>query len=273
MSDPFSIGAGVVGVFSLGIEVSKILDRFINDWRNVPAEVEGFKRELERHQAALERTEQFIKWNSANHQSADRNSSQHSFFASTSNAADFESCRKELLGLRDALNIPNKTHLRNGWLRIKNAIQVKSLRESIEKVDRICGQINFNVSLEVSLENLGTSMAVTEGITEIQTALSNRFQHEDKSKIMSWISRMNFKERHETLAQEHHEGTGEWLLAREDFQDWRNNVCQNWEGNEVPPILWCHGIRTSFGTSYILITLPVRLANLFVAGAGKSVMT
>ena len=263
MTDPLSIGSGVVGVLSLGIEVSKILSRFINDWRNVPEEVEGFKRELKHLQAALENSKQVLNWISANHQSADRKLSQHSLFDTTSpvvdpsSAAHFESCRRELLGLRDALNIPSKTHLKNGWIRIKTAIQVKSLRESIDKVDRICGQINGSVNRELSLENLETSMAATEGITEIKAALSNRFQKEDKSKIMSWISRMNFKERHETLAQEHHEGTGEWLLAREDFQDWRNNVTQNWEGNEVPPILWGHGIRTSFATSYILMTLSV----------------
>ena len=263
MSDPLSIASGVVGVLSLGIEVSKIIDRFINDWRNVPAEVEGFNRELEHLEAALEKSKQVLNWIFANRHGADRKSSQHSFFASTSlavdpsSAADFESCRNELLGLRDALNIPSKTHIKNGWIRIKTAIQVKSMRESIEKVDRICAQINRRVNLEVSLENLETSMVATEVITGIQTAWSSRFQQEDKAKIMSWISRMNFKERHESLAQEHHQGTGEWLLAREDFQDWRNNVTHNWEGNEVPPILWCHGIRTSFATSYALITLTV----------------
>ena len=263
MSDPLSIGSGVAGVLSLGIEVSKILSRFIDDWRNVPAEVEGFKREVEHLQAALEKTQQVLYWISANHQSADRKSSQYSFFASTSlavnpsPAADFESCRKELVGLRDALNIPSKTRLKNGWIRIKTAIQVKLLRESIEKVDRICGQVHRSVNLEVSLENLETSMVATEVITGIQTSLASRFQQEDKSKIMSWISRMNFKERHENLAQEHHEGTGEWLLARENFQDWRNNITHNWEGNEVPPVLWCHGIRASSATSYTLLTLSV----------------
>ena len=263
MPDPLSIGSGVVGVLSLSIEVSKIIGRFVSDWRNAPAEVEGFNSELGHLQAALEKTKQILHWIFSNRQSADRKSSHHSFFASTSlainpsSAADFEFCRKELLGLRDALNIPSKSHLKNGWIRIKTAIQVKSLRESIEKVDRICGQINRSVNLEVSLENLETSMVATEVITEIRTALSSHFQQEDKVKIMSWISRMNFKERHETLAQEHHEGTGEWLLAREDFQDWRNNVTHNWEGNEVPPILWCHGIRTSFATTCTLITLSV----------------
>lgn len=245
MVDPLSAGGTIIGVVSLTVQVIQILDRFVTDWKSAPDDVKGFKGELETLLDTLRRTE--------------RNPALKSVFGSSSAKDEITSCEMELCKLHDAMILP-----KNAWDQFKRAIRAESLLKSIEKVHRRCEQINHTVNLE----GLEASLAGRETIDQVHRMVENRIRDEDKSRILSWISTTDFKNRHENLLQQHHEGTGEWLIKREDFIDWRNGIQTDLEDNEVRPILWCHGIRKSVYANYVLY-----LADPSSAGAGKSVMT
>ena len=42
MADPFSIGAGIVGVIGLTIQIAQVVVQFRLDWKDAPAEVKSF---------------------------------------------------------------------------------------------------------------------------------------------------------------------------------------------------------------------------------------
>lgn len=150
-----------------------------------------------------------------------------------------EKCIQELYKLRDSLNVNRMTVLSTSWDRIRRAIRPESLRQSIADVNRYCEQINR----DVTLETFKVSKSAKEEVALVHSVLTKRYQEEDHTKLLSWISTWNFQERHKYLLQRHHEGTGEWLLEREDFMDWRNGVEANVEEKEVPRIYWCSVMR------------------------------
>jgi hypothetical protein len=46
MADPFSIGAGVVGVVGLAIQIVQVVTQFGLDWKDAPTAVKVFGEEL-----------------------------------------------------------------------------------------------------------------------------------------------------------------------------------------------------------------------------------
>ena len=229
MIDPFSIATGLAGLFSLSIEVLKILDGFVSDWKDVPNDIESFKKELDHLVATVRETNKILPQSLA--PVVDGSLTSEDYVAS---------CMAELSKLRDSLIVDKKAALSKIWDRIKRAIRPEALKRSITEMNRYCEQLNRDITNEI----LKVSTTSIERVASIQGTLSTRYREEDETKILSWISTMNFRERHEDLLQKHHEGTGEWLLEREDFMDWRNGVEINSEENEVPLIFWCWGMRT-----------------------------
>ncbi|KAJ7481303.1 hypothetical protein B0H11DRAFT_1863196 [Mycena galericulata] len=55
----------------------------------------------------------------------------------------------------------------------------------------------------------------------------------ERMKIIAWLSPLNFFLRHADISQARQEGTGGWLLADPDFQEWESGSGRT---------LWCHGI-------------------------------
>ncbi len=214
MIDPFSIATGLAGLFSLSIEVLKILDGFVSDWKDVPNDIESFKKELDHLVATVRETNKILPQSLA--PVVDGSLTSEDYVAS---------CMAELSKLRDSLIVDKKAALSKIWDRIKRAIRPEALKRSITEMNRYCEQLNRDITNEI----LKVSTTSIERVASIQGTLSTRYREEDETKILSWISTMNFRE---------------WLLEREDFMDWRNGVEINSEENEVPLIFWCWGMRT-----------------------------
>lgn len=238
MADPLSIGGVVLGALSLGIEVVKTLDGFITGWQDVPAEVERSRRELAYLIDNLRKTSQILARERSGPQPYQGNAVG---FVRT----DYiKLCTAELENLRDALSIPKTTRYLKRWDRIKRALRSEKLKESMQQANW-CSQ---HVSQDINIETLVTAQASRSDLVNIQGAISvvsQRNNRKDRSKILSWISVFDPKERHEFLQELHHEGSGQWLIEREDFMDWCTGCQEDAQGEPVPPILWCYGIRMS----------------------------
>ena len=58
---------------------------------------------------------------------------------------------------------------------------------------------------------------------------------EDRLAILRWLSDVQYRTHHRTLAKGLLEGTGSWLLNKREYVEWRNS--------SVSSVLWLHGIR------------------------------
>jgi len=65
-------------------------------------------------------------------------------------------------------------------------------------------------------------------------AFEDRARNEEASKIISWISPISFRAKHDDILDSTEPGTGTWLLEHGTFQSWiRGDIDK----------LWCPGIR------------------------------
>jgi hypothetical protein len=64
--------------------------------------------------------------------------------------------------------------------------------------------------------------------------LLTEWQGRERRDIALWLSPLNFKASQSEFQQTHEQGTGNWLLESQTFQDWRNGTSR---------ALWCPGNR------------------------------
>lgn len=79
----------------------------------------------------------------------------------------------------------------------------------------------------------------------------NILEDEKRSKVLRWLSVVDFEEVHQKYFLKHFQGTGQWFLEDENFREW----------NSAPGagLLWCHGTRKC-NTHYRFIR-PLILSN------------
>lgn len=57
-----------------------------------------------------------------------------------------------------------------------------------------------------------------------------------RTRVLHWLGSENAIERHEQACSKRKEGTGEWLIKKQRFQQWFSpDQC-------IDPLLWLHGI-------------------------------
>lgn len=66
---------------------------------------------------------------------------------------------------------------------------------------------------------------------------------DERSKILQWISSVEYAKHHLTAAEDRVKGTGEWLFRKNDFIAWQSSSDST--------ILWLHGIRKIFKISNV----------------------
>lgn len=57
----------------------------------------------------------------------------------------------------------------------------------------------------------------------------------ERTKILQWLSEVEYQKHHWNAKEGRIDRTGEWLLRRQEFQEW--------QVSSVSTILWLHGIR------------------------------
>ena len=263
MADPVGIGAVIVGVIGLTIQITQVVVQFKLDWNDAPAEAKRFSRELRSLKIVLSETRtNFLDDPTFKEAFQDRKSIVLSELGPNAATAtdpklSIESCKAELEKVLDELKKRHGGH-RIGWERLKGFFLAKSTRDSMDHLRRYCEAFNDMFSMD----------ALTLGVnihTEVREA--RREQKEwhnagENRKILKWISTLSFEEKQTDILSKRHPGTGEWLLEQDEFQSWRNNV------RDVPSVLWCPGISKLLHASLLaLMTDPS------IVGAGKSVMT
>lgn len=112
----------------------------------------------------------------------------------------------------------------------------KGARESADKLEALL--FSFQDPLVRTVERIAT---LTEGFATLTESLAHKEiesqMKEERLKILSWLSNVQYKKHHQSVPKGLLEGTGSWLLGKPQFVEWRNS--------SVSSVLWLHGIRRS----------------------------
>jgi len=63
----------------------------------------------------------------------------------------------------------------------------------------------------------------------------NLITDKERTSFLDWISNIDFEKMHDDIYTKKHEGTGDWLIQKQEFQ--------TWFGSSQSSLLWCHGKR------------------------------
>ena len=233
MADPFSIGAGIIGIISVTIKISQTVAQFSLDWKDAPKDVRMFMAELEGLKTVLSETHTNIL---VNPDFAKAFQNQPTAVPSYMVRDDLKeaaiACSAELDNLLNALEKRAKGG-RLGWERLKGPLIAQNTRNSVDRLHRHCQILNNRLSIGTAMLGAITHREVNQARREQQE------WHELKKnkKILKWLSPLSFHEKQRDILSKHHPGTGRWFLGLDPFKAWRDGDVTK------PSVLWCPGIR------------------------------
>ena len=172
MAEPFGVGAGIVGVLGLTIQIAQVVFQFGLDWKDAPTDVKSFISELQSLKTVLSETNTNFLYNPDFKEAFENRPSillselGPNAPAATETKLSIESCKGELENLLDELEEEGeRTSNRLG--QIKGAFHIKRTRNSIDKLHRQCQLFNNMVSIDAT-----TLVLITQ--REIRQARGNR---------------------------------------------------------------------------------------------------
>jgi hypothetical protein len=234
MAEAFGIGAGIVGVVGLTIQITRVLVQFGLDWKDAPADVKSFMAELRTLKVALSEIHTSII---VSRDFAEAFEGRTSMLLSqlgtgaplaTDTKLMLASCKSQLENLLSELEKRAKGH-RVGWERLKGAFLAKGTREAIETLHRQCQTLNSIISIDATVLGATTFKEVREARKEQQ----EWHQAEVGQKILMWLKATDYSDQQSDFFGQRQEGTGQWLLDSGEYQRWSSGNRQT---------LFCQGM-------------------------------
>lgn len=238
MADPFSVGAGILGVISLTIKISEVVFKSGLAWKDAPKDVRTFVVELQSLQTTLSDMQTKLISSSSFEEAFDTNGSALlSHLRANDTSKDtikeaFENCQAQLTELLHSLKA-NEADQRFGWDRLKSAFLSRSTHDVISQLSRQCAILDKLVLIDMAALTAHTHLDI-EGLRK---ELQDWHMTEANDKVLQWLSQLSFEEKHQDVLSKLHPGTGKWLLDSDTFKSWRNGQF------DTPPNLWCPGTR------------------------------
>ena len=240
MAEAFGVGAGIVGILGLTIQISQVVVQFGLDWKDSPSAVKEFMGELQSLKSILSETNTNLTL-SPDFQAAfqDQKSvllSQSGPEAGTTSdtMVTIQLCKDALEELLAELKKRSEGS-RVGWQRLKGPFCAKKTREAMENLRSRCQLLNNMISVDTAKLSAGTILEVRAARKEHQEWHTT----ESDRKILSWLSDLDFESKQADVLARSHPGTGQWMLRNDEFMAWRNGH------QDCSPVLFCPGIRES----------------------------
>lgn len=241
MADPLSI-IGVVGVVT---QVIQIAVQFGLDWKDAPTDAKCFFNKLRALKTVLCETSMNMV---LNQDFVDAFHGRHSMLLSqfgtaiepTDTQIMLSACYEELVDLLKNLQKRGQGH-RMGWERLKGAFTAKKTRETIENLQRQCQILNsmtttdaltIGVSIHKEVkearkeqqdwhdEEIKLNSVIKDGIDELHYRQDSREAVEERNALLDWLTPVDYASQQSDFISRRQEGTGQWLLDSEEFQEW-----------------------------------------------------
>lgn len=248
--DPFSLTVGIAGILTLAAQTAKVARAFVNSAKHAKDSAKEMLQELDVLRSNLSRLEKFLKTGNQVGQSFDGTS----VLVSSTIA-----CRNKLTELYDKLDRVD----RNRTMQLKWPLGAKEHQETIGQLRAFAQWVQFaltvvgcallsKTSTEV-LEILGQQLetfhllgdigrraqSIEQSLIDQTRTLRDDRAVREREQVLEWLSTFKHEQKHHDIRIPRVEGTGEWLLQKVVFQQWRDDP------KSRDNTLWCHGIQGS----------------------------
>lgn len=230
MTDPLSVAGSVVGVTSLGIQVTQSLVDFYKAYKSQDSEVSSIIGRLE---SLVEIFQHLKNALSGRIFQADEQNLINSIETSITD------CDEYVSELQDECQKFSKSSL----IGIKAAIKVAGRRviypfrkSTLQKLDEDIGEIRANLSFALDVLQLNDNQRFQDDVTEIKSLLDLIKTNQASSDLRDWLSAPDAFIDHNAACAKKHPGTGMWLIRGSQFSKWLT---------EENSIVWLKGFAGS----------------------------
>ncbi|KAH7407373.1 hypothetical protein BKA64DRAFT_415188 [Cadophora sp. MPI-SDFR-AT-0126] len=225
-----------IGVVSLGIQVCQGLLKYYGSWKDGRKDAAAMCSSVESLSATLAQLEQTLAGVSEVNTIIN-----DSIEACRSSIEELEKKLSKVQSIADPGKLTTKIHDHGRRL-------LYPFREStLVKLREIVTDIRSNLALAVDTTQLQTSLKISGQVRDLASFITDRDRDLESREIINWLSPLRFYEcQVDTLSQQEN-GTGEWIFASSEFQDWVSGSKKT---------LWCWGQPGAGKT--VLAYVPIR---------------
>ncbi|KAL9123429.1 MAG: hypothetical protein Q9187_000030 [Circinaria calcarea] len=264
--DPFSLAVGITGLIGLIAKTLTLTKEYFDGARNASKAAAALAKELDILYSNLSRLDEFLRSENAKGQS---------FRETSVLVSSTSACQATIRTLYNKLTAVGESRITRALWPLNEKEHQQSMQElrafsqwiqfaltvdgcallakTSEDVMEILGKQleSFQILKELDLH----SSSMKRSIEEQNRELRNHREVQERENILNWISTFEYEQKHHAIRMPRVEGTGEWLLDRNEFRQWRDD-------KDSPKVLWCHGIQGS-GKSVLTSLVIDRLRDDF----------
>ena len=230
MADPISVAGSVVGLTSLGIQITQVLVDFYKSYKDRDAELTGITERLEGLGEIFESLERIL--------------SNRNFKAEDRGLVDrietsIKKCNDSIQELEEECQKFRRTS--SGG--IKAVVKVAGrqatypFRQStLQKLDEDISEIRANLAFALEILQLNESQSLQDDTTEMKILLESIQANQISSYLCQWLKAPDAFFDHNAACAKKHPGTGTWLIKSPEFFKWLE---------EENSFLWLHGFAGS----------------------------
>ena len=230
MADPFSIAGSVVGVISLGIQVTQSLVKFYSLYKRQDSEIAVMIERLKSLLGVLQILDETL---SNRKFQADEQSLIGKIEISIENCEEFiqelqEECQKFVKTTSDGIK---------AVFRVAGRRATYPFRQStLQKLDEDIDELRSNLSIAIDALQLKDSKRIQNDIGDMKLLLELVKTHQISAKICDWLKAPDATVNHNVAFAKKHPGTGIWFINSSLFTAWLT------ENNSF---LWLNGFAGS----------------------------
>lgn len=214
MADPLSIASGTAGLISLGIEVTKILFKFYNEYKDQGAELASVTKKLDGLQSLLKTLDAAVE---EQRQITDTQNQLHEV---DKNIQNCEEAIKEL-------QTECEKFCKDSAVTFKDRVRVAGRRaaypfrrSTIEKLEEDVDDIRENLEFALSILNVKNQSQIQNEILGVKALLERVNASQVSSSIINWLRAPDANANHYTAHDKCHPSTGLWFINCHEFQTW-----------------------------------------------------
>ena len=214
MSDPLSVAGSVVGLITLGIQVTRSLIDFYTSYKHQDSEIAGMAERLERLLIILQSLEKVL---SNRKFQVDEKSLIDSIETS------IKSCDELIQELQGECQkfIQTTSYGIQAVFRVAGRRATYPFRQStLQKLDEDIGDIRANLSIAMDVLQLTDNQRIQDDITDVKLLLNLVRTNQISANIRLWLNAPDATVNHNAAFAKKHPGTGIWLVRSPTFATW-----------------------------------------------------
>ena len=214
MTDPLSVAAGVAGLVSLGIQVTRSLVDFYNAYKKRGSDLVDMTERLESLLDIFQSLQETL---------ADRNFQADEQVLVKRIETSIQNCDESIQELQDECQKFSKVSSHG----IKAAVRVAGRqatypfrRSTLQRLDEDIGEIRSNLSSALDVLQLKDTRKIRDDINETKVLLDLVRSSQISSSLRHWLNAPDATVDHNTACAKKHPGTGTWLFKDDQFSKW-----------------------------------------------------